>query len=522
MIVPMKSAARRGALVGAIVTAPFTALSYLGWKLLGVPFVPFDLFDWVARALPGPIVTMGIDLAVTVAQALPFRTADAAKTGEQLIAIVIVFGGGAAAGAALGGLRHASGESVRPIGAILGTVLGGLALLIERDLHRLPPGSIGSGIWVVSTAIAWGLGIGSLYERVRSDETLPHGPAAAMQVDARRQFLVRIGGAAALTSLAATVWGRLTAGDRPPTGERWSARHALPNAGAVVTAAPGTRPEFTTLEQHYRVDTNTRAPILSERDWRLQVGGLVDRPLALTLDDLRREVPLHQFVTLECISNPVGGDLIGTTRWTGVSLQRVLALVGRDPRATHLRITSADAFFETVALELIDRDPRVMLAYAWDGVALYVEHGFPLRLYVPDVYGMKQPKWITAIDLVDRFEPGYWVLRGWDRAGQMKAASAVDTVAIGAATTAADGRALITVGGIAHAGARLIEKVEVQVDDGAWNEARVRDPLSSTTWVVWRADIPHVAGEHTVTVRCVDGDGALQTDRLHRKRVRLS
>src|ERR1700745_4201659 len=101
----------------------------------------------------------------------------------------------------------------------------------------------------------------------------------------------------------------------------------------------------------------------------------VENPAAFTLQDLQRYEPMHhQFVTLECISNPVGGDLIGTTRWTGVSLQRVLDRVGRDPRATHLRITSADAFYETVALELIDRDPRVMLTYAWDGLPLFVEH----------------------------------------------------------------------------------------------------------------------------------------------------
>ena len=103
----------------------------------------------------------------------------------------------------------------------------------------------------------------------------------------------------------------------------------------------------------------------------------------------------------------------------------------------------------------------------------------------------------------------------------MKAASVIDTVTAGE-TTAGDGRVLVTVGGIAHAGARLIEKVDVQVDDGGWHEAEVREPLSSTTWVVWRVDVPHTAGEHTYTVRCTDGEGALQTGRLHSRRTKLS
>ena len=509
-----------------MVSAPFIAVSYVGWKLLGLPFVPFDLFDWIARALPGPVVTFAIDLAVTGSGALQLRsTADAAKTADQLMAIAVVFGGGVIAGATLAGVLQVSDESARLVGAVLGALLGGLALLIEHDLHRLPPGSVGSGTWVVSTCVAWGLAFGDLYDRVREDRIRRLGPAAMSTSGERRQFLVRVGGAAALTTVFGTVWGRLTGGDRRVAGERWSARHELPNAGSVVTPVPGTRPEFTPLEQHYRIDTNTRAPVLYERDWRLHVGGLVEHPLALTLDDIRGDVPMHQFVTLECISNPPGGDLIGTTRWTGVSLQRVLARVQRGARATHVRITSADGFFETVALELIDQDPRVMLAYAWDGVPLFVEHGFPLRLYVPNVYGMKQPKWITAIDLLDHFEAGYWVSRGWDRDGRMKSASVVDTVAIpaaiAAATATAGEGAMVPVGGIAHAGARRIARVELRVDDGVWHEARVREPLSSTAWVVWRVDVPYAAGEHTFTVRCVEADGALQAERLHSRRVRL-
>jgi len=163
-----------------------------------------------------------------------------------------------------------------------------------------------------------------------------------------------------------------------------------------------------------------------------------------------------------------------------------------------------------VPLATIRSDPRVMLAYAWDGLPLTVGHGFPLRIYIPDLYGMKQPKWITSLEAVDRPKDGYWVVRGWDRTARMKSTSVIDTVAVDAATRGADGRLLVPVGGIAHAGARGIQRVEVQLDGGPWQEARLRHPISPTTWTIWRVDLAFSAGEHHLTVRCVDGQSAAQ------------
>jgi DMSO/TMAO reductase YedYZ molybdopterin-dependent catalytic subunit len=168
-----------------------------------------------------------------------------------------------------------------------------------------------------------------------------------------------------------------------------------------------------------------------------------------------------------------------------------------------------------------------MLAYAWDGVPLPLEHGFPLRLYVPNVYGMKQPKWIVAIDAIDHWEPGYWVARGWDREGRMRATSVIDVASVSAVD--AQGRITLTAGGIAHAGAMRVSKVEVRVGDGDWREAGLRDPLSGTTWVVWRVDLtmPYAEGGaassfQTVSVRCYDGAGTLQAGELHTRRVQLT
>jgi hypothetical protein len=236
----------------------------------------------------------------------------------------------------------------------------------------------------------------------------------------------------------------------------------------------------------------------------------VETPLELTMEQLRGYEPLHQFVTLACISNPVAGTLIGTTRWTGVSFQRLLPNLRLAENATHLKLTSADRFYEVVALDTIRKDARAMLAYDWDGVPLATKHGFPLRTYIPDLYGMKQPKWLQSIEAMDHWEPGYWVKRGWDETARMKATSVIDTVSVNMMLSQADAKTLIPVGGIAHAGARGISKVEVRTDGGPWRQARLRTPLSETTWVVWRYEWPFQRGEHTLTVRCYDGSGALQ------------
>ena len=179
--------------------------------------------------------------------------------------------------------------------------------------------------------------------------------------------------------------------------------------------------------------------------------------------------------------------------------------------ASYLKFTSADGFHEVVSRTAIVGDARIMLTYAWDGLPLTPEHGFPLRLYIPEVYGMKQPKWITGIEVIDYFDEGYWVRRGWDEVAVVRPTSVVDTVAVDSLVQDGD-QTLVPIGGIAYAGKRGIRRVEVQVDDGGWVEAQLRDPISDLTWVIWRYDWPFQSGEHKFSVRCVDGRGAPQTE----------
>ena len=514
-----------GALVAALLTASLISVLYLGWKVAGLPFVPFDFFDWMTRILPGQVLAAGIAAMVTVIRTLNLGpTAATAKTAEHAMAIAGIFFAGVIAGTILFCIiRAVRGRYALTLGLSLGIALAVPLLWISYWVGQtasIDPGL--SAVWLLGTVLLWGAILGWACRKVLS-VTAPVVPVADRLAEAdaverigRRRFLVRLGGATAVVTVIGAVVGELSDANRRRLGATkgkdllWSSTHPLPNADADVKPVAGTRPEFTPLERHYRIDIDTSPPIIDPRQWRLKIDGLVEKPLLLTLDDLQRFESMHQFITLSCISNPVGGDLIGTTRWTGVSLQRLLPSLRLQAGATHLKIRAADGFYEVVSLETVRSDERVMLTYAWDGVPLLPEHGFPLRIYIPDIYGMKQPKWIESIDVTDHWEPGFWVDRGWDKDARMQATSVIDTVAVDMTIINADHSRSVPIGGIAHAGARGISKVELQVDDGPWQEAALRTPLSRLTWVLWRYEWPFDHGKHIFRVRGYDGNGVPQ------------
>ncbi len=527
----------RGALVGALLTAPLIAIFFLASQLAGLPFVPFDVFDWIGRTLPGPIITFGIDAIVSVITALQLgELSSAAKAAEQFLAVAGLFVTGIVAAAVLfWALRELEFKSRYLPGLIVGAIVGVPVAIISNAINQSASADPNVSVtWILIAFLAWGAALSWAYHELKgeapqaepapAEASQPQQLVAVQQID-RRQFIVRLGGASAAITVVGAGLGALfgpqetqtevaldTGGDA--AAAPWSANNALPNANAAVQPAPGTRPEFTPVERHYRIDINTMPPVVDGDEWRLRFSGLVDNALELTLDDLRNNYePIHQFVTLACISNRIAGDLIGTQRWTGASLKRVLEDVGLQADATHLKITAADGFDEVVSLETVNNDDRVMLTYDWDGLLLTGPHGFPLRIYIPNYYGMKQPKWITNIEAISQWEEGYWVRRGWDRDALMRATSVIDTVAVDDPILSGN-TTLIPIGGIAHAGDRGISKVEVQVDDGEWMEAMLREPMSDTTWVIWRYDWPFQEGEHTFTVRAYEGDDTPQIEEV--------
>jgi DMSO/TMAO reductase YedYZ molybdopterin-dependent catalytic subunit len=363
-----------GLFVAVMLTAALIGVFFFGWRVAGLPFVPFDTFDWLTRVLPGRLIAFGISTMVSVIRLLNLGPiSSTAKMAEQTMAIAILFIAGVVVGLTLFLILRAMSRAHGVIaGLAFGVLLGIPAMLVS--LRASETASVGPGagaVWVLGAFLVWGAVLGRAAQRLigiaQTTETV--ADAAVERID-RRRFLIKLAGATALITVAGAEVGELAEARRRQAVMmvgggpiRWSATHSLPNANAAVQPAPGTRPEFTSLERHYRIDINTVPPKIDDRQWRLRIAGLVEKPLTLTLQDLQRYEPMQQFVTLSCISNPVGGDLIGTTRWTGVSLQRLLPDLRLKPGATHLKIRSADQFFEVVSLDAINADPRIMLTF---------------------------------------------------------------------------------------------------------------------------------------------------------------
>lgn len=522
-----------GGIAGLLLTLPLIALLYVGEAFAGLPFVPFDMFDWVARNLPGPVITFGIDTMVDTMIALGLGgDLDAnAKMAERLMALGMF----TALGIGVAGVffvvmnRIRRSENAYVPGVITGLifVLPLIAMSFSVNISATADTSI-QLVWLLLVFAAWGAALGWVYSELAGTQiikTKSNGTtveSSAEPID-RRQFLVRVGGATATITVIGAGLGAFLNSQSADTSYTPGASSAdgtltdgsgnpLPNANDPVTAVPGTRPEYTPLEEHYRIDIlSGRLPAIDEATWTLPITGLVANEVNWTLDEIRAMPSRTDYITMSCISNRVGGTLISTTKWTGVSLQHILEQIQPTEDAVALKITGADNFDEFLTLDLIRSDERIMLAYAFDDQPLPLRNGFPLRIHIPDRYGMKQPKWITGIEVVDKWEEGYWVRRGWSRDAIVRATSVIDTVATDEVYASQNGYT-VPIGGIAWTGARGISRVEVRVDSGEWREAQIRSAMSDRTWNIWRYDWEFTEGNHTFEVRCVETDGTPQIE----------
>ena len=516
-----------GALCGGLLSAPLMGIMYLADQWGGLPFIPFDLFDWITRVLPGAVVTFGIDVMIDTMHLVGISVADSAKTAEKVLSIFQFFLMGVVGGALFFAyVRHRRVYPDLVTGLVVGALIGLPMIAISIAIGGSDVEPILVVLWLAALFLGSGAALREAYVRLNPVAAVSEpseGVVGVGQGIGRRQFLIRMGAATAVITVASSGIGNLlAAAARRELDDELAASMAhqsigsskspFPNAGDPLMPAPGTRPEYTPLKNHYQVFIRVEPTVIDGETWSLPISGLVDNMVSLTLDDIRNNYESRdQYVTLSCISGRVGTTLISTTQWTGVSVQDILADVSPSADARYLHITSGDGFYETVDLDLIASDERIMLAYAWDGNPIPIDHGFPLRIWLPDRFGMKQPKWITGIEVMKEYTEGYWVERGWDEVAQVQATSVIDTVAADAVYER-DGQQIVPVGGIAFAGDRQISKVEVRVDGGPWTEARLRSPLSETTWVIWRYDWPFVEGEHEFEVRCVEGDGTPQIE----------
>jgi len=337
-----------GAFLGALSGLALIGVLSLGDSLFGFPFVPFDIFDWMARSLPGWLIGTVISTMVAVIRFLqgflPIGDiSTTAKLAEQTIALLQLVAGGALFGALLAWQAGKPNRNLIKFGQIGGLVLLGVSVLIEILLAN-PQLSGPSFMWLGFVFLGWGWGLAWLIERVPPKDVVEKDS----RVISRRQFLAVSGAGLAAAAVGAWGLGKLFGGNGLPAAAGEPTPQPVSGEdpfGAALTSGPaaspspqqlaarqapvnGTRPELTSNEEFYRIDINTRPPQLDGAVWRLHVNGLVDSQLELSLDDLRSMPAQTQILTMQCISNPIGGDLSSSSRWTGVRFMDVLASAG--------------------------------------------------------------------------------------------------------------------------------------------------------------------------------------------------
>ncbi len=273
--------------------------------------------------------------------------------------------------------------------------------------------------------------------------------------------------------------------------------------------ASGLPPRFTPTRDFYEVSKNLVDPKVKASGWRLTIVGMVDHPFSLTLDELRRMPSVRQDQTLECISNPIGGNLISNAHWRGVRLRDLLERARVQKDVVDLKLSCADGYTDSIPIRKA-MEPDVLVAYEINGELLPYQHGAPARLLVPNIYGMKNAKWLTRIEAVPTDYVGYWEQQGWSDTARIQTMSEIRSPAPG--STVGAGRP-VEVAGLAFAGSRGIRKVEWSADGGrTWREAELEPQIGELCWRFWRATwTPPRPGSYTLAVRATDGTGRTQT-----------
>ena len=484
-----------GALAGLLAGALGLGTAELLSGLLAQPLTPvLGVGQAVVEAVPGDVARRAIEV---------LGTADK----PVLVTAVTI---GALVMAALTGVltaRH------RGLGLLAAAALAGLGVLAVASRPEL-------GTYGLVPALVGGL-VAVLVLPVLVDALAPWPTAGASRPPPRspsggpaRRDVLRVVTVTGGLALAATGVGRWL-GARRTRVEAARAALPLPTDGVVVPAGaqlavPGISPWATPVQSFYRIDTALSPPLVDAAGWRLRVHGMVEREVELDLADLTARPPVQAWITLNCVSNEVGGDLIGNARWTGVRIADLLRQAGVRPGADAVLSTSADGFTVGTPVEALTDGRDALLAYAMDGQPLPVEHGFPVRMIVPGLYGfVSATKWVVDLE-VTRFADisAYWTSRGWSAQAPVKTASRIDVPRDG--SRLAPGR--VAVAGVAWAQHRGIRTVQVRVDGGPWRAARLGGVPGDDTWRQWVWEWDATPGTHLLQVRATDGTGAAQTD----------
>jgi len=362
-------------------------------------------------------------------------------------------------------------------------------------------------------------------------EPIPSKPTDSMNVIyTRRAFLRLIAASAVALPIILLGVDRLLSRQNEAQEQASTTTNLLPQTGPRPKGfedpnlAPLLASEVTPTYLFYRIDINPIVPQVDSKTWNLTIKGLVEKPFTINYDQIKSMPSVEEYVTLECISNKIGGDLISTALWKGVRLSQLLEKAAIKPNVKYVVFRCADGYDVGIPIEKSQMEGTI-LAYDMNYAPLTPKHGFPVRAIVPGLYGMMNPKWLTEIELVDSVYEGYWQRLGWRNNAEDNTGSFI--LIPGQAPARQRFRKLdetedtsygdkVPIAGIAFAGNRGISKVEVSTDGGTtWKTARIKDPLSQYTWVLWTAGyVPPNKENYKIVVRATDKTGNTQTTEM--------
>jgi DMSO/TMAO reductase YedYZ molybdopterin-dependent catalytic subunit len=475
---------------GIVAALGFVVVQLLVRLLVGIPSVVEIVQDRIVLLLPGPVFSFVLDRLLYLGKPLFFS--------GLLIGLVVVLAG-------IGVAAHRWREPV--LVAVVLWLVSGLVELVATGEGFFGGRADFAASSLISCAVYAGLLILFATPAGRVESANPSSSGVGQFLRDRREI---VGGG--VLFLAAAVLTREVIGtlpSLPPTGGSASGS-ASPNStsGAAGASIPGLPPRVTQPADFYVVSKNLIDPLVNGATWTLTVTGMVDHPRTFTYDQLRALPSVQVQRTLECISNEVGGDLMSNGIWTGVKLADLTLLVSPLPNTSLLHFSCADGYTESMPIERA-MDPNSILAYDLDGAPLPQKHGFPARILGTGTYGMKNPKWVTEIQFARSAAPGFWEQQGWNPDAIIQTMARIDTPTDGA--TFAAGKQIIA--GVAFAGDRGIQKVEVSTDGGTtWTPASLIPPVAPNVWSFWQSTWqPPSTGNYTIVARATDGTGTVQT-----------
>ncbi|HEX2054605.1 MAG TPA: molybdopterin-dependent oxidoreductase [Actinomycetota bacterium] len=481
---------------GVVATATALLVVFGARSLVpSISFPPARLASLLVRVVPGDFATAMIErLGPLALRGLAAGVNVAVVAAGGLLGVWIARGSGDA-------------EKARRAAGLAAALFTGSLLLAVGDVGGLSLSAVVAyllAVWAFAS-LAAGVPLLAAVEpnRIEGNET----PLDAI-ARSRRRFVVRaawaLGGLLAGGSVIRALAVRR---GRPAVQIAAAARPYSEPAGDNFPAIPGQTREITPIEDFYNVDINIVKPVVDQTEWKLSVGGLVDKPYELTYRQLQEDFEIVEMAhTLTCISNEVGGDLISTAIWRGVRLKDVLDRAGLQNGIVDIVFRGEEGYSDSIRLEEALQDDTLVV-FGMNGVALPRVHGFPARIIVPNIYGMKNVKWLTSIEAVDSDYQGYWMVRGWDDEAVVKTQSRFD-VPSDTATVQRGAR----LAGVAWAGDRGIRRVEISTDRGqTWEPAVLKRELSNRTWRLWAANLDTAPGRVRVMVRAVDGEGGVQS-----------